>query len=296
MASFIVSAFSDEASGHLDEQIRALRENGIRYMEIRNVDGKTPTEMTAEELDAIRRKLDENGIAVSSIGSSLGKYNMDADRNDVRRAVENAVRAAHILGARYIRLFSYYMKPEEYDRNREVVMERMQEMIDYIRQNDIIPCHENESGIYGQNPDRVADLLASVDGLCGVFDAANYIAHGCDVMEGFLATLPVLEYIHVKDAIRKEDGGRYIMPCGEGEGRYAEIFDLADKAIDGPVFLTVEPHLMEFAGYANMDKLELKGIHTYKDNMEAFAAAVNALHAALKKIGFKKGDNFVWKR
>ncbi len=296
MASFIVSAFSDEASVSLDEQIRALRENGLRYMEIRNVDGKNPTAMTAEELDALRRKLDENGISVSSIGSFIGKYNMDVDQNDVKKAVENAVRAAHILGARYIRLFSYFMKPEEYDRNRDTVMQRMQEITDYIRQNDIIPCHENESGIYGQNPDRVADLLLTVEGLRGVFDAANYIAHGCDVMEGFMATLPALEYIHVKDAIRKEDGGRYIMPCGEGEGHYAEIFDLVDKAIDGPVFLTVEPHLMEFAGYADMDKLELKGIHNYKNNMEAFAAAVSALHGTLETIGFKKGDNFVWKR
>lgn len=295
MASFIISAFSDEASPNIDEQIEALRENGLRHMEIRNIDGKSATSLTEEELDALRRKLDENGITVSSIGSAIGKVPVDVNEDDDKKMVRDAVRAAHILGARYIRLFSYFMAPEDYDKNRDFVMERMQETVDYIRANDVIPCHENETGIYGQNPDRVGDLLGTVDGLRGVFDSANFIAHGCDVMEGFLTTLPVLEYVHVKDAIRR-DGGRVIVPCGEGEGLYAEIIDLVDKAIDGPVFLTVEPHLMEFAGYSVMDRLKLTCLHEYASPREAFSAAVNALYDTLKKLGFKKGDNFVWKR
>ena len=40
MARFILSAFADEASPSLDEQLQALKEEGIGLIELRGVDGK----------------------------------------------------------------------------------------------------------------------------------------------------------------------------------------------------------------------------------------------------------------
>ena len=37
----VLCAFADEASGQVTEQMRALKENGMVYLEARNVDGKT---------------------------------------------------------------------------------------------------------------------------------------------------------------------------------------------------------------------------------------------------------------
>ena len=39
MARFILSAFADEASPSLDEQLQALKEEGISLIELRGVDG-----------------------------------------------------------------------------------------------------------------------------------------------------------------------------------------------------------------------------------------------------------------
>ena len=64
MAKFVFSAFADEAGASLDEQIKALVENGIRYIEPRNIGGKSIIDFTDEELVEIKNRLDENGIKV----------------------------------------------------------------------------------------------------------------------------------------------------------------------------------------------------------------------------------------
>lgn len=294
MAVFLISAFADEAASDFSGQIRALKENGIRYMEVRNVDSRPVFRMEEKELWEMRNQLEAEGLAVSSIGSFLGKTRIEEDFAPVMEDVKKAVRAAHILGARYIRLFSFYMDDAARDTYRDEVITRMQKITDYIREQHVIPCHENESGIYGQDPDRVTDLLASVQGLGGIFDAANYLAHEDDPVEGFLATLPALEYLHVKDCLGGKD--RIIVPCGVGDGQYPEILDMTDKAVEGPIFLSVEPHLMYFQGYDNMDALKLRGAKVYDSNEEAFATAVTALKSTLQKLGFKEGENKVWKR
>jgi hypothetical protein len=50
MTKFVFSAFADEAGSSLDEQIAALVENGIRYIEPRNIGGKSIIDFTDEEL------------------------------------------------------------------------------------------------------------------------------------------------------------------------------------------------------------------------------------------------------
>ena len=46
---FKLAAFADEADSRLDGQISAMRENSVEYLEIRGVDGKNVSDITAEE-------------------------------------------------------------------------------------------------------------------------------------------------------------------------------------------------------------------------------------------------------
>ena len=62
MAKFILSAFADEAGSSLDEQISALKDNQIDYIEPRNIDSKGILTLTDKELYEVKAKLDENGI------------------------------------------------------------------------------------------------------------------------------------------------------------------------------------------------------------------------------------------
>ena len=76
---FKLSAFADEAASSLEKQITAMTENGIHYLEIRGVDGENISDISALKAKEIRRRLDDAGIAVWSLGSPYGKIGIEED-------------------------------------------------------------------------------------------------------------------------------------------------------------------------------------------------------------------------
>ena len=72
-------AFSDEYGNKLEEQIEGLKLNNIHLIEIRNVDGKNVLNFTDEEAKYYYEELLKNDIRVWSIGSTLGKVDIDVD-------------------------------------------------------------------------------------------------------------------------------------------------------------------------------------------------------------------------
>lgn len=289
MAKFILSAFADEAGNSLSQQIAALQRNGIGYIEPRNIDKKGVIFKTEEELKEIRRTLDDGGIRVSSLGSPIGKYSIDEPLAPHLEDFKRALFASHILGTNLIRMFSFFVPQDRLAECRNEVMERLSVMLEMAKAEGITLCHENESKIYGQNPDEVADLLTTLPGLAGIFDAANYRMNGADAAKGIDVTLPSLKYMHVKDAIYEEQS---IVPAGEGEGKVAEAIDKIDRHTDNAVFLSVEPHLHIFSAYASIDDHKLKGRHKFATSDEAFDFAVSALKKLLRDGGYSENGPF----
>ncbi len=293
MAKFILSAFADEAGNSLSEQIAALKENEIDYIEPRMIESKSLLTLSEEELFAIKRELDKNGIKVGSLGSPIGKYPIEAPFEEHLKDFERALRVCEIFETENMRMFSFFVKQEELSKYTGEVIYRLKELVKIASERGIRLCHENESEIYGQMPREVAELLNSVDGLYGVFDAANYRMNGADPIEGMNATLIRLGYVHIKDAIFSEQA---IVPAGEGEGRLKEVLQMVDEATDGVVMLTLEPHLRLFGAYLGIDKHELRGRHIFKDNRESFGFAANALKELLRSMGYERNCNNEWVR
>lgn len=293
MAQFVFSAFADEAGSSLDEQIAALVENGIKYIEPRNIGGKSIIDFTDEELIEIREKLAANGIKVGSVGSPIGKYPITDDFDSYLPKVRRTIEIAKILGTKYIRMFSFFVKQEDLAKYRDEVIRRLKVMVEIAEAEGVVLCHENESAIYGQMPGEVADLLDNVKGLGGIFDAANYRMNGADTIEGIEATLKNFKYLHIKDAIYST---KTIVPAGEGEGKIGEVIDIVNDNYNGECFLTLEPHLHAFLAYKNIDTHELKGMHKFENGREAFDFAVKALENLLTKYGYEKDENAVWKK
>ena len=69
MAKFELSAFTDEYSQDMSEQIKGMLANGIKYTELRGVNGKNVSEITKDEAKEVKNMLDANGLAVWSVGS-----------------------------------------------------------------------------------------------------------------------------------------------------------------------------------------------------------------------------------
>ena len=293
MARFTFSAFADEAGDSLAEQLKALKDNGINYIEPRKINGKGILALTEDELYEIKAELDKNGIKVNSLGSPIGKYDIDAPLEEHLSDLKKAFTACKILGTDKIRMFSFFVPKERLTECRDEVIRRLTVMADMAEAEGITLCHENDSKIYGEMPREVLDILTSVPKLGAIFDPANYRMNDADVIAGINATFTNLAYLHIKDAIYDS---QTIVPAGEGEGRIAEIIDMVDAHTDSLVYLTLEPHLHIFGAYKDIDEHELKGKYKFSTNREAFDFAVNALEALLKKNGYVKDENAVWKK
>lgn len=293
MAKFVLSAFADEAGTSLDEQIAALKRNGISYIEPRNINGKPILTLTDDELIEVKKAFDANGIKVNSLGSPIGKYPIsepfEIHLKDFRRALE----VCKLLGTDKMRMFSFFVHQNELEKYREEVIYRLGEMVKIAKEHGVTLCHENESDIYGQNPEQMRDLMTSIDGLSGIFDAANYRMNDQDVIDGINATLINLAYLHIKDAIYES---QLIVPAGDGEGKIAEIIDVVNKHTDNVVYLTLEPHLFLFDAYKGIDKHELKVKYTFNNNSESFDFAANALKNLLNENGYERNAEGIWKK
>ena len=258
-------AFSDEAGKSLKEQIAALKRNGINKTELRSVDGVNILKISVEEAKEIERELSENGISVFSIGSPLGKVDIDSDLD---LYLENECRhiftLANIFKTDKVRMFSFY---NAYDKE-ERVFEYVGKMCRLAAEYGVSLYHENEKDIYGDTRERIEKLFLNVPELKMVYDPANFILCG-ETAESTLPLVGLAGYLHIKDAIM-ESGE--IVPAGEGDGKISELI----KNVSGDLTATLEPHLKVFDGYASVDAHELKNKFSFKDNNEAFDAAVNA--------------------
>ena len=283
MAKFVLTAFADEAGKPLSEQIAALKRNNIRYIEPRMVDGINLIDKTEDEIRAIKAELDAGGIRVSSLGSPIGKYPIHEDFAPHYEKFLYALKICEILETKNMRVFDFYCTEEELPEVREEMLRRMNMMLDAAEKAGVSLCLENESGIYSQSPAGQKDALEALPRIRGIFDAANYIMTDGDVIEGIDATLPTLEYVHIKDASYDE---KCILPAGEGDGQIGRCLLKVHAAREGEVFLTLEPHLRVFDGYVDIDKRTLKGKHQFKNSTESFDYAVAALKKTLATVGF----------
>lgn len=273
-----VSCFADEIDVSVDKQIALLQELGIGWIEFRSGDGKGVADYTEKEAEMLMSRLSANGIRISAVGSPIGKIDITQDFEPHFETYRHIVELAGILDTSFIRMFSFFMpEGEEPDKFRDEVMRRMDLMVEYAAGRNVVLLHENEKGIYGDSADRCLDLMKLFygDHFRCTFDFANFVQCGQDTLEAYEMLRPYISYIHVKDAMR-ESGD--VVPAGTGDGNVAEILNrLDEKGYAG--FLSLEPHLADFAGLKSLEKEVKERGRT--DGEEAFCTAYRALEKLL---------------
>lgn len=272
-----LSAFSDEAGSSIEEQIKAMKRNGISLTELRSIDGKNVSAFTVEEAKEYQKIFEENGISVWSIGSPLGKADIETDFVEYEKKVRHVCELAKIFKTDKIRMFSFWHANEK----EEKVYEYLRKMVEIGNEYGVLMCHENEKDIFGDISDRVLKIMKNVDGLKYIYDPANFLQ--CD--EPADKTLDLFhnktEYFHIKDVIM-ESGA--LVPAGYGDGK---IKDLLERITDDKV-LTLEPHLAVFDAYKSIDNTEMKHKFTYASANEAFDVAVQSLKNLLNEVGYRE--------
>ena len=97
MEKILIHAFADEASSIIDNQIIAMKRNNLNGLEIRNADGISCVALNAAEAKEIRRKLDDAGLTVWSMGSPIGKITLEDDFDKHMDVLRNGLEVANIL-------------------------------------------------------------------------------------------------------------------------------------------------------------------------------------------------------
>lgn len=273
-------AFADEADPMLDGQIAAMLDNGISLLEIRGINKKNISTIMPDEAKEIRNKLDANGISTWAIGSPAGKIKIGDDFAKETETFKRMLEVGAILDAKCMRLFSFFGTQSD-EKYFDEVCEKLNAYVELCKPYGIVPCHENEKSIYGENAPQCLSLLKAIPGLKAVFDPANFIQCGQDTLEAWDMLKEYVYYGHIKDADR--DGN--VVPPGCGIGHIAEY--LPDFVAQGCSVLTLEPHLTEFIGLASLEEDGARsnvGKLSFANSRESFDYAVNFLKKIISQL------------
>lgn len=282
MEHIILSGFSDEIAPELDLQLAAIREWGLSHIELRAADGVNVSDFSTEKVKEVKNKLAGAGVSVSSIGSPIGKIGVEEDFAPHLEKLKRTLEIQKELGAPYLRMFSFYIPqgraPEDF---REEVLDRVGRMAEEAKAWDSVLLHENEKGIYGDSAPRCKELLDAFYGphFKAVFDFANFVQVGQQTLPAYELLKPYVEYVHVKDA---QWGTGAVVPAGQGDGHVKEILtDLTGGGWKG--FLSLEPHLTDFAGLAALEQDPQKR-GSALDGKSAWKLALDSLKEILAGI------------
>jgi sugar phosphate isomerase/epimerase len=241
--TWTLSGFGDEIDPDPVLQLAVLQALGASHLELRSAWGVNVVDFDDDHLRRIKAMLAEREMAVSAIASPLGKVDVHTPVQQELTRLRAAIRAAHAVHCRYIRIFSFYRSDSETPEDiRDEVLAHLTAQAELARSEGVVLLHENEKEIYGDVPERVLDLVTAVDSpaLRLAWDNANFVQVGIrPFTDGWAELAPYVEYLQVKDA-RMSDGA--VTPAGEGDGELVQTLTaLRDAGFDG--FASLEPHL-----------------------------------------------------
>lgn len=250
----------DEAGGGLDFQIKAAKELGWKWIEMRGVEVPGFPKANFHEIpdaafDIAAAKIQEAGLGVYCFGSTIMNWAktvetpFDVTLGEVRRAIPRMQK----LGTKFVRIMSF--KPKDTDAvTPPVVFERVREVTKMFTDAGLTPVHENCMNFGGMSSAHALEMLDKCPGLKWVFDTANPIFNPDrqlpqpwprqNAWEFWTTVRDHVAHIHVKDATwnpAKNDAD-YNWP-GEGQGQVRRILkDAFARGYDAGI--SIEPHMV----------------------------------------------------
>jgi len=242
MALFTISAFADEIGPDPELQTRVLGQSGVHHIEFRSILHTNVLDLTDLQISEFHSLLQKRQFRLSAIGSPIGKVKLDQPFEPHFKRFERAVELAKRFGTPNIRIFSYYL-PEgagDWSAWRGEIFQRFEKKLALAEKAGVVLLHENEHNIYGDSPERVADLLNhfSSPHLKAAYDAANFVFCGYDPINGWNQSKAKTVHFHIKDWVHGEKHGCL---AGKGQGQWSKVLAEATQN-DYHGFATLEPH------------------------------------------------------
>lgn len=242
-ATWPLSGFGDEVDPDPAVQAAVLLALGASHIEVRSAWGVNVSELDSAQVSSLKAILTDRGLKVSAVASPIGKVAVNLPVEQELERLARVIDVAKILDTQFIRIFSFYHAEGQSQADiRDEVLTRMAALAAAAEDAGVVLLHENEKGIYGDIPERVLDIMESVNSpaLRVAWDNANFVQVGVKpYTDGYAMLRPYLEYFQIKDAVL---GSGKVVPAGEGDGELdATIAALRADGFSG--FASLEPHL-----------------------------------------------------
>lgn len=276
MFDFVVSAFTDECSSMLDEQLMSLNKHKTSHIELRNIDGKDIVDLSNEEVRIVSRKLEFDEVDVSAICSPIGRVMIDESFEWQLERFKRSVEIANILSTTRVRVSSFFIPQNcDYSNYHNQVIEKLGVLCEYAKSQGVSVLLENEQGSYADNSARILAVKRELKELVKfVFNPANTVTVEESCFEFYSNIFELVECFYIKDAL--QDGT--LVPIGEGVCEIGRILThYKHNTNKSSVVLTLQPGL-----YIANDGAK----YHYENTVVAFDTAMNALKSTLEKEGF----------
>jgi sugar phosphate isomerase/epimerase len=253
-----LTGFADEAGSDIDTQIRATKDLGWRYIEMRNAGDKNLTIIPDEDFDKVCEKLAAAKIKINCFGSGIANWAKklsdppDSSYDEMKRALPRMRR----LGVKLIRIMSFALTspvPLSDKAARTEAIKRLKTIVKMAEDGGVICVHENCSGWAGQSYEHTLAMMDEIrsPNLKLVFDTGNPVGDKDirgplpyeyqDSWDFYNNVKEQVVYVHVKDGRITDGKLQYVFP-GEGDGHVVQILeDLFARGYNGGI--SIEPHL-----------------------------------------------------
>jgi sugar phosphate isomerase/epimerase len=250
-------AITDEFSPSLDVALEAMARTGLTGVELRIVDGRNILDLTDDEVAQARVKVEDRGMHVVGIASPVLKCELpDAPPIDSRfqqdtfgarhrfadqaRLAQRAFDVADRLGARIIRVFSFWRTTDPgqcFDR----IASALRNLAEDAARAGLIIGLENEHACNIATGEETAQVMTAIDhpALQVLWDPANALVAGERPFPDGYERLPKdrIVHVHAKDCIVRPDGVQWGPLGGMDVDWTGQIAALAADGYRGAIHL-----------------------------------------------------------
>lgn len=247
-----LTGFADEAADGIEDQIRATKRLGWKYIESRNINGVNIHDLSDKEFDSAAGKLEDAGIKVNCFGSTIANWSkainepFESSLEEARRAIPRMKR----LGTKLIRIMSFAVLKDFPPENQmaEERFRRVNIICKMFSDEGLLPVHENCMNYGGMGWEYTLRLINAAPGLKLVFDTANPglatpNSPSQSSWEFYSRVKNHIAHIHIKDMVWDNLNNKavYTFP-GDGACDVEKILrDVFTSGYNGDI--SIEPHM-----------------------------------------------------
>jgi L-ribulose-5-phosphate 3-epimerase len=235
---------TDEISQDLKTALELASRYKLNGIEIRSVWDKGPHQLDRNDVNEMRKIIEDTDLEVCAVSSPFFKCDIDS-RQEIENNIEilkRCIEVANNLGTHMIRGFTFWKKGKLEDYIGKILKE-FEKPVEILKKEKITLVLENEPSVFASNALMLDYILEKINSTCvkAVWDPGNSIYDPDGEIpfpDGYERIKNHMVHMHLKDAKVLTDGKIVGVPLGDGNVDYVGHFkELLKSGYKGYVVL-----------------------------------------------------------